>query len=73
MKTPSRTEIYYPTSAKVFQCHHDLVVAGIHMKTGDWYCRWYVKHMLGDSKIKAEGNEVKQEAGLQHTGINYQQ
>ncbi len=73
MKTPSRTEIFNRTSAKVFQCYHDLVVAGIHMKTVYWYCRWYLKHMLGDRKKTAEGNDVKQEAGLQHTGINYQQ
>jgi hypothetical protein len=37
---------------------------------GDWYCRWCLKHMLGECKISVEGNEVKKEASLQHTVIN---
>lgn len=36
---------------------------------GDWYCRWCLKHMLGDCKKSVEGNEVKKEARLQHTEI----
>lgn len=30
----------------------------------DWYCRWCLKHMLGDCKKSVEGNEVKKEASL---------
>lgn len=37
---------------------------------GGWYCRWCLKHTLGDCKTSVEGTEVKKEASLQHTEIN---
>lgn len=38
---------------------------------GDWYCRWCLKHMLGDCKKSVEGNDVKKEATLQHAEMNH--
>lgn len=37
---------------------------------GDWYCRWCLKHMLGDCKTSVEGNEEKREGSLQYNEIN---
>jgi hypothetical protein len=80
MKTLSRTETYNSTPEKVFLCLDDLGVTGMHMTKwfnkvicfliGDWYCRWCLKHMLGDCKQSMEANEVEKEPRLQHIEIN---
>lgn len=36
---------------------------------GDWYCRWCLKHMLGDCKNTVEGSEVRKEEVTQR-GMN---
>ena len=34
---------------------------------GDWYCRWCLKHMLGDCKNTVESNTKEKHVSLQHT------
>lgn len=37
---------------------------------GDWYCRWCLKHMLGDCKNTLEGSAVRKEEVTQRAGMN---